>query len=286
MKILGISRSPRFSPNSVDRDSAIFDAVSSRLNRRGNDVSVISEDLFVAVNLEEFDRVYSMARGKDVIAMLAEEENKNNSIIINSAIALQRNTRVYLTNLFTSNNIPQPRYKVLRLPLKNEIRNEPIFPLWLKRADACTQSQNDVCFVSSINDFYDALHSFMERGIYEVVAEEHIEGDLVKFYGVEGEDFFNFIYPTENLTYSKFGLEKHNGSPSHYSFSEKSLKSIADKAARLCGFLIYGGDAIIKSDRTFYLIDFNDWPSFSSCRKSAAKAITNRIINMDKGKQI
>lgn len=60
--ILGISRSTQFSPHSEDRDAAIFAAVASRLNRGQNDVSVISEDLFIAVDLTEFDFVFSMAR--------------------------------------------------------------------------------------------------------------------------------------------------------------------------------------------------------------------------------
>lgn len=58
MNVLGISRSPRFSPNSVDRDMAIFTAVASRMQRGGNDVSIISEDLFIAVDLSEFDLVF------------------------------------------------------------------------------------------------------------------------------------------------------------------------------------------------------------------------------------
>ena len=36
--------------------------------------------------------------------------------------------------------------------------------------------------------------------------------------------------------------------------------------------VLYGGDAIITDDIA-YLIDLNDWPSFSSCREAAADAI-------------
>jgi len=116
-------------------------------------------------------------------------------------------------------------------------------------------------------------------------AVEHAEGDLVKFYGVEGVGFFSYTYPTEEQGYSKFGLEAHNGKPKYFSFSSGALKQMADKAARESGFLIYGGDAIIMQNGDFVIIDFNDWPSFASCRKQASKAIAQRIIMAAAGRE-
>ena len=52
---------------------------------------------------------------------------------------------------------------------------------------------------------------------------------------------------------------------------------IATRASRVLSLPIYGGDAIITPDGNIHLIDFNDWPSFSSCRDEAAKAIAKRI---------
>ena len=42
---------------------------------------------------------------------------------------------------------------------------------------------------------------------------------------------------------------------------------------------MYGGDAIVTSDGDFYIIDFNDWPSFASCREAAAEAIV--VLNYE-----
>lgn len=274
MKILGISRSTRFSPNSVDRDAAIFAAVANRLNRGKNDVSVISEDVFIAVDLSEFDLVFSMARGKDVLLELAKAEEETGLLVVNSAKCLLENTRSRLVEKLTACGIAQPATKVFHLPLSNV---ETVFPLWLKRGDACAQTKTDVCYVSSPDELQAALKGFAERGVTELVAVEHAEGDLVKFYGVEGTDFFSYSYPTEEQGFSKFGLETHNGAPSHFAFSATDLKETADKAARESGFIVYGGDAIVRPDGSFLLIDFNDWPSFASCRKMAAKAIAQRI---------
>lgn len=279
MNILGISRSHRFSPNSVDRDAAIFSAVSSRLLRKGNDVSVISEDMFVAVDLSEFDLVFSMARGKDVLHELADAENRNGLIVINSAKAILENTRSRLADKFSASGIPQPMTKKIHPPYSIEAPDflMPHFPFWLKRSDSCAQSKNDVRYISSQEELHDALADYCRKGITELVAVEHREGDLVKFYGVEGIDFFSYSYPTENEGFSKFGLEAHNGKPRYFSFSSEALKQTADKAARESGFLIYGGDAVVTPDGNFVIIDFNDWPSFASCRKQASKAIAQRI---------
>jgi len=287
MNLLGISRSACFSPNSVDRDTAIFSAVSSRLLRRGHNVSVISEDLFVAADLSEFDLVFSMARGKEVLHELADAENGNRLVVINSAKALLENTRSCLVAKFSACGIPQPATRVLCAPFsKDEDGCQTLhFPVWLKRSDACAQSRDDVRYVSSPGELPDALADYEKKGVKELVAVEHAEGDLVKFYGVEGVGFFSYTYPTEEQGYSKFGLEAHNGKPKYFSFSSGALKQMADKAARESGFLIYGGDAIIMQNGDFVIIDFNDWPSFASCRKQASKAIAQRIIMAAAGRE-
>jgi hypothetical protein len=43
--------------------------------------------------------------------------------------------------------------------------------------------------------------------------------------------------------------------------------------AAAVGLQVYGGDCIVTVDGAWYMIDFNDWPSFSRCREEAAEAI-------------
>jgi len=280
MKYLGISRSVRFSPNSAARDAAIFSAVASRVLRGGGDVSVISEDLFVDADLGEFDVVFSMARGRDVLSVLAGSERRGETKVINSACALLSSTRARLVTLLEEAGVPQPPSQVLHLGAEG-CAAETLslhFPLWLKRGEACAQRADDVVFLAQSEALPSALQNFRERGLETLVAVEHREGDLVKFYGVEGTPFFYHDYPTQNgSSFSKFGLEKYNGAPRGYAFSTEHLKAVADAAARRTGFTIYGGDAIVDADGGFTMIDFNDWPSFSACRRTAARAIAERI---------
>ena len=229
MNILGISRSPRFSPNSANRDNAIFSAVASRLMHVGHEVSVIAEDVFVAVELEEFDAVFSMARGADVVRQLCEAAAAGKPVL-NAPEALLKASRAALTACFQEHDIPQPRSLCLATD-SPDVPSVISFPLWLKRGDACAQSAADVCFIEDAEALRRALADFHARGIAAAVASQHAEGDLVKFYGVEGTDFFHFLYPTEGEGFSKFGLEARNGVPHHYPFDAAQLKCIADSAA-------------------------------------------------------
>ena len=115
------------------------------------------------------------------------------------------------------------------------------------------------------------------RGIERVVINEHLKGDLVKFYGVAGTDFFYWFYPQEG-NHSKFGLEEINGAPSGIPFSEEGLHQLCSDAAKVLDVTVYGGDCIVAPDGTIRIIDFNDWPSFAPCRQEAAKEIGGIII--------
>lgn len=117
---------------------------------------------------------------------------------------------------------------------------------------------------------------FRRRGIEDMVISAHVEGDLVKFYGV-GERMFRYYYPSDDGI-SKFGDEARNGQARHYAFSQTALRKTVAQLAELAGVAVYGGDAIIDEHGSFYIIDFNDWPSFSRCRDEAARAIVQEIL--------
>lgn len=278
--ILGISRAPQFSPNSQERDAAIFAALTSRLERKGYAVDIISEDLLTVVDLSDYDIVFSMARSRNVLSILARAEQAGLPII-NSATKLLQLTRAKIIDTLSKHNIPLPATQQCVLSdVLSDTNNKKLslsYPFWLKRVDACAQQKGDVCIVRNDAEYAQAIQRFSQNNIQSFVIEQHLEGDLIKFYGVEGTPFFHTNYPTDAAGFSKFGLEQANGKPTHYAFSVEHLKQIADKAAGVTGMMVYGGDAIVTPSGQFYIIDFNDWPSFSPCRREAAKAIAQRI---------
>lgn len=288
IKVLGVSRSARFSPNSTGRDEAIFMAVASRLQRMGYDVSTISEDFLIGVEWEKFRLVFSMARSAESLRELAEAERAHGIIVVNSPSALLRATRAAVMQAIAAKGdlAPQPRFAVCSVApstIEKVAAAGIRFPLWLKRSDTCAQSKDDVLYAGNEDELAETVATFASHKISECVAVEHAEGDLVKFYGVSHSDFFHTCYPTDAGGYSKFGLESHNGEARHYAFDEGRLHAAAETAAEATGIQVYGGDAIVRADGTFVIIDFNDWPSFSPCRKEAAKAIARSLDAAAKG---
>lgn len=277
MLVLGIRRSPRFSPNSVDRDEAIFSAVSSRLLRKGCDVSVISEDLFVGVDVSRFDLVYSMARGSDVLSQLAQAE-EGGTLVVNSSKTLLCQQRADLVKTFQNANVPMPPLQVVNPAetLADATCAALHFPLWVKRGDSSAMSSRDVVYVAKPDELPAVLEDFAERNISSVILEAHQEGTLVKFYGVRDTDFF-FACRAKDTAFSKFGLESRNGHGTETELPVEALKSLTQRAAEVSNLEVYGGDAIVTPDGRCVLIDFNDWPSFSPCRKAAAKAIADLL---------
>ena len=72
-------------------------------------------------------------------------------------------------------------------------------------------------------------------------------GHTVKFYGVSGAEYFNVV--------AQEGEVSENVA--------RALAEAAGIAATALGLDAWGGDAMVDGD-SFAIVDFNDWPSFSS----------------------
>jgi len=149
-------------------------------------------------------------------------------------------------------------------------------PCWIKRGDFHAINREDVSFARNADEGFAILAEYAHRGIETAVLNKHIVGDLVKFYGIRGSDFFFHFYP-EEFQHSKFGNEAINGKTEHYPIIINELKDIAARAANVLNIDVYGGDAIITPNRRIFLIDMNDFPSFAPCRELAAPIIAKRI---------
>lgn len=279
MKILAVSRSLRFSPNSVARDEAIFRAVGERLEDKGHDVCYLSEDnpATIADRLKSARLIYTMARNCAALHLLSGAE-KEGLRIVNSPKALLTYTRGALFSLFAKNGIRVPRTWPIRSETDLQGIKAIVFPLWIKRSDECAQVKDDVRLVGNAENLRQDCADAFSRGARELLLCEHIRGRLFKFYGVEGTDFFH-VFPVDGShSFSKFGLEHTCNVPSvRYTLDKNLLKHIADRAARLWGISVYGGDAVVGKDGLF-IIDFNDWPSFSPCREAAAESIAECLL--------
>ena len=271
-KTLLIQRAACYSPNSEEKDLAILQEVGCFFD----DVKIIGEDeLFEnfstynqlisaesvgAVNA--YYQIISMARSPKALDCLEQLEQRGIRVL-NPSVGVRACQRSNVDKVMRENHLPLP-------PDKGDDG------YWVKRADAAAQSKEDVCFCHDWAEVEKIKSTFMQRGITDIVTQAHVKGDVVKFYGVEGTDFFRYYYSGDD-TETKFGDEERNGKPQYYSFSSSNLQVDAEKLACLLQTPIYGGDAIVREDGCYVIIDFNDFPSFSRCRKDAAKAIFERM---------
>ena len=213
------------------------------LGQLGCEVEVYAEKDFVEQGVKG-DIIFDMARDKATIARLKSLED-GGALVINSAYGIN------------------------------------CYPCWVKRGDSHAMVKEDVAYATCKEEVENILADFRNRDIPVAVINEHLQGDLVKFYGVHGTDFFYWFYPSP-CSHSKFGLEKINGIAKGIPFSVEELKIQSDKAAEALNVPIYGGDCVVSADGTLRIIDFNDWPSFARCREEAGGKIAECIYNRAK----
>ncbi|MCR4765271.1 MAG: hypothetical protein K5856_03745 [Bacteroidaceae bacterium] len=295
--IAGISRAPIYSPNSVDKDGAIFLAVLQCLEGMGHQVKVYQESDLLTDEVQE-KYIFNMVRTPEAVAKLQSLETMG-VVSVNSGFGIANCSRAIMTTLLLNKGVASPKSQIIDfetgktifLPNKT-IDGKPLSPLvtptdhpstvsapcWVKRADGYTTQVNDVLFVAQASQLPSTLEDFRSRGIKRVVVSEHLQGDLIKFYGVVGTSFFHWFYPSVSH-HSKFGYETINGSPTGISFEVTRLQTLCSQAASALGVDVYGGDAIVASDGSMRIIDFNDWPSFAPCRDEASQAIAQIIIH-------
>lgn len=267
-----IQRAACYSPNSEEKDLAILQEVGCFFD----DAKIIGEGDFVEnfstynqlISAESvgsgnaYYQIVSMARSPKALDCLEQLEQRGIRVL-NSSVGIRACQRSNVDKVMRENYLPLPP-------------DEGDDGYWVKRADAAAQSKEDVYFCHDWAEVEKIKSTFMQRGITDIVTQAHVKGDVVKFYGVEGTGFFRYYYSGDD-TETKFGDEERNGKPQYYLFSSSDLQADAEKLACLLQTPIYGGDAIIQEDGSYVIIDFNDFPSFSKCRKEAAKAIFERV---------
>lgn len=275
MTIIAISRSVQFSPNHIGNDAAIYNKVIEELRSMGHSVCLYTEEEFMQVSLSDTSiMVVTMSRDIRTVNKLLDWE-KRGVVIINSPRGILNCVRQTMTELLLQQNVPHPQSWILST--EDSLSADVFFPCWLKRGDSHAIVKGDVCYAASRDEAISLVNDMRQRGISTVVVNEHLQGDLVKFYGVQDDSFFYWFYPS-STSHSKFGLEEFNGKIQGFSFDSRLLKQYADKAARVLDVPIYGGDAVVAPDGNIRIIDFNDWPSFAPCRDEAARAIARRVI--------
>jgi glutathione synthase/RimK-type ligase-like ATP-grasp enzyme len=259
----GIYREAAHSPGRIEDDRAILKSVAEALEARGFTVELVSADAEFETH---FANIFAMCERGVVLDRLRAAE-KTGSIVVNSSDAIRNTYRHRTVELFARHHVSAPASQIIA---SNASTPRPPSAVWVKRYDFHATQSSDVMYAASETGWQEALHRFATRGIPFVVAQEHVPGDLVKFYGLR-----NAIAPLESNWFEWF-YHRDKGMLG-YSFDPSCLRRTAFDAAAALGLEIFGGDAIIRANGNPVIVDVNAWPSFARYRDRAAQLIADHL---------
>ncbi|MDR1783018.1 MAG: NTP transferase domain-containing protein [Dysgonamonadaceae bacterium] len=260
IKMIAIEREKCFSPGHITTDAAILKHTIKYLKNKNCQINVCTEKEFCSTN-PDADLIFGMARSKPTIERLKTAQQQGIKVI-NSGFGIENCTRTKMVDILLKNGIPYPATRIISTDNLMTNTDFPQKGCWVKKGSPNT-NEEDVVHANSKEQLSKIIKDFKDKNISNAIINEHLDGDLIKFYGV-GDDFFYWFYPESN---------KNNG----IEFDKEYFKQICRKAAHLLDVKIYGGDCIVNVDGNFSIIDFNDWPSFAVCCDEAAQAIADCI---------
>lgn len=251
-ELIGVYREERFSPGKVEDDRAIIDLAAESLRAAGLRVRMVHGDRLPVLD-QEPALVFAMCQSPEALAWLDRAQAL--CPVVNTADGIRGCYRVNLVTRLDRGGVPQPRWELAGAALPAGLGEGP----WLKRGDVHAMEAADVRRVFGAAAWGEFAADFRDRGIREAIVQSHVEGPVYKFYGVKGGFFRAFGLPS--------GLEER-------------AATLAAQAADAVGLEVYGGDGVVAEDGSIFLIDVNDWPSFSRCRAEAGPAIARRLIEI------
>jgi hypothetical protein len=258
----GVYREASHSPGRVDDDAAILTSVGAALAERGFEVELIAAHALIETPSAN---VFVMCERGPVLDRLAAME-KAGAIVVNSPAAIRNTYRHRMVELFAQRRVSAP---VSWIVATDANKPRPAECAWVKRYDFHATQPEDVMYAASEAGWREALRRFAERGIPFVVAQEHVSGDLIKFYGVR-----NGAAASMDANWFQWFYHRDKGMLGHR-FDASRLRAAALGAAAALGLEIFGGDAVIKASGEPTIIDLNAWPSYALYRDQAARAIAD-----------
>ena len=260
----GIYRELAHSPGRETDDAEILRATGRALEGNGLTVALKSPDELPDV--DDFDAVpaylFVMCERIPVVEKLAAWERRG-ARVVNRPAGIRNTDRERTIALFAKHAVLYPRSVLVETRAFAEFSG----PCWVKRGDVHATEAGDVAFAGDAGTLASHLARLSGRGIARAVVQDHVPGDLIKFYGVAGvsgekdrPSWFQWFYHRDQK------LENH-------AFDPEALAGATALAAHALGLEVYGGDAIVSPGGRISVIDVNAWPSFALFRSVAAARI-------------
>lgn len=261
----GIAREAVYSPGKIDADRAVLEATAAELSARGASVRILPAER-ISEAAHGSDLVFAMCQGPAALRGLRRLERAGIPLVHGSG-PIEACHRRRMVPLLDRAGVARPssRLVVCARPSKAALRwveERGSAGVWVKRGDVHATEAGDVTRVEGAGAAARALARLGSRGVRRAVLEAHVPGPTIKFYGVVGTGFFR-AFEGEG--------EAHLPAPADW-------VALGQAGARALGLAVFGGDLVVDARGTPWLVDVNDWPSFSRCREDAAAAIAQYLF--------
>ncbi len=261
---VGIAREAVYSPGKVEADRAILEQTAFELVARGASARIVEPKQLATVR--RADLVFTMCQGPAALRGLRRLEQAGIPVV-HGAGAIEACHRRRMLPLLASAGVARPEARLVRADRPGRadldwVESRGVHGVWVKRGDVHATEAGDVTRVEGAAAVRETLACLAARGIRHAVLEAHVPGQTIKFYGVVGTGFFR--------AYEGDGKDPLPARP--------AWAELGEGGARALGLAIYGGDLIVDAAGRPWLVDVNDWPSFSRCHQDAALAIAQYLL--------
>jgi len=262
----GIYRERPHSPGREFDDAEILRLTGKHLEAQGLQVSLKTPEEVVGSSAPCPPCIFLMCERLEILDQLRRWEPRG-VCLVNAPSSVLNTYRDRMVSLFEQKGISFPPSRLVSTA-SNSRQSQPV---WVKRADVHSTQEGDVVFAPTADKATQALSQLAGRGIPQAVIQEHVPGDLIKFYGIGDSILVPGWQPWFRWFYHK------DQQLAGHRFDQTALASSAQKAATVLGLEIYGGDAIVTEKGAVVLIDLNAWPSFALFRDEASDRIASYL---------
>ena len=143
---------------------------------------------------------FAMCEGVNSLKLLENWESKGQTVV-NSPKAVKNCYRHRMLPLLNHGTLPFP--KTLLIQTSESVNGQ--FNLgrgvWVKRGDVHSTQPGDVELIFDRPSLEKTLESMRSRWVDQAILQEHVHGDLIKFYGVRSQGWFRHFYhkPEEKM---------------------------------------------------------------------------------------
>ena len=176
----GIFRESTHSPGRESDDTEILRLTGKHLEAKGFHVELKTAEEVTEVDENAPRFVFLMCERLEILDRLRALE-VSGVPHVNSPRAVHNTYRDRMIAVLDEATVP---FIPSRVVGTSETPEPGALPVWVKRGDVHNTQEGDVVRATSAGDVEAALRGLARRGIKRAVLQPHVEGDLIKFYGI------------------------------------------------------------------------------------------------------